>query len=281
MDVLGKILNIEKQLQDIMQRRSLSMPATALVLGSGLGAVADALQNATIIPYGDLAGFPVSTAPGHKGRFVFGTLGGIPLVVMQGRVHYYEGYPMSDVVLPLRVLARLGVKQCVLTNAVGGINEGMQVGDFMLITDHISTFVPSPLTGPNSEQLGLRFPDMTQVYDLQLQAAIRGGAADCHLDLKEGVYAQLTGPHFETPTEIRLLQSLGIDVVGMSTVVEAIALRHMNIRVAGISCITNLAAGISDTPLCGEEVNQVGAQVGGHMTELLTAALGRFEPANR
>ena len=276
MDVLTKLRSVEAQFAAILRATNTTMPKTAIVLGSGLGDVADAIDNPLIVSYDEFADFPVSTAPGHKGRFVIGNLGDTPVVIMQGRVHYYEGYPMTDVVLPVRVLACLGVKNFVLTNAVGGLADGMKEGDLMLITDHISTFVPSPLIGPNIDELGIRFTDMTHVYDIELQDVFRSAATKLNTNLLEGVYAQFTGPQFETPTEIKLFKKLGIDVVGMSTVVEAIALRHMNIRVSGVSCITNLAAGISEELLCGSDVVDVGTEVGPVMTALLAEAVANF-----
>ncbi|MCL2403010.1 MAG: purine-nucleoside phosphorylase [Coriobacteriia bacterium] len=276
MDVLIKIKSVEAELKTILDKNNISMPETAIVLGSGLSDVADTITNPLVISYDELADFPVATAPGHKGRFVIGKLGDTPVIIMQGRIHYYEGYPMTDVVLPVRVLARLGAKNFVLTNAVGGLADGMREGDLMLITDHISTFVPSPLIGSNIDELGLRFPDMTHVYDQELQDTFRAAAGKLDISLREGVYAQFTGPQFETPTEIQLMKNLGIDVVGMSTVVEAIALRHMDIRVSGVSCITNLAAGISDELLCGSDVVDVGKEVGPTMTALLKEAINNF-----
>jgi purine-nucleoside phosphorylase len=276
MDVLGKIKQVEAELKTILDKNNVSMPKVAIVLGSGLSDVADKVTNPFIVSYDELPGLPVATAPGHKGRFVIGSLGDTPVIIMQGRIHYYEGYPMTDVVLPVRVLARLGVESFVLTNAVGGLADGMREGDLMLITDHISSFVPSPLIGPNIDELGLRFTDMTHVYDLEMQDVFRAAAQKLGIGLREGVYAQFTGPQFETPTEIQLLKGLGIDVVGMSTVVEAIALRHMDIKVSGVSCITNLAAGISDELLCGSDVVDVGTEVGPTMTALLTEAISKF-----
>jgi len=276
MDVLGKIKLVEQELFDILNKNGMTMPKTAIVLGSGLGDVADNITDPLTISYAELEGFPVSTAPGHKGRFVLGKLGEMPVIVMQGRVHYYEGYPMTDVVLPVRVLARLGVENFVLTNAAGGMQDGMQIGDLMMITDHISSFVPSPLIGPNIDELGLRFTDMTHVYDVELQDILRASATTTKQKLLEGVYAQFTGPHFETPTEIQLFKNLGVDVVGMSTVVEAIALRHMDKRVAGVSLVSNIAAGMSDELLCGDDVIESGAVAGPRMTALLTEAVSKF-----
>ncbi len=253
------------------------VPSTALVLGSGLGLLADAMDIKRAIPYSEIEGFPISTAPGHDGRFLFGTLAGTPLVMMQGRIHYYEGYAMTDVVLPARVLASLGVKALVLTNASGGINESFTPGDLMLITDHITSFVPSPLIGPNPDEIGLRFPDMTQVYDREFQAALRQASAETGIPLQEGVYLQLTGPHFETPTEIKMYRALGGDAVGMSTAVEAIAARHAGVRVAGISCISNYGAGMpGQGTLTSEEVDEIGRQVAEHFGRLLTIGLAKI-----
>jgi len=253
------------------------VPKIALVLGSGLGPMADQMDVSCAVPYAEIDGFPVSTAPGHAGRYLFGTLADTPLVMMQGRVHYYEGYPMSDVVLPVRVLARLGVRMLVLTNASGGLDPRFTPGDLMLITDQITSFVPSPLIGPNIDDYGVRFPDQTQVYDRKLQDVLREAAKATGVSLREGVYMQLTGPQFETPTEIRMYRGLGADAVGMSTAVEAIALRHMGLRVAGVSCITNLGAGMpGQAQLSSEEVDEMGKQVAQHFGALLSEAIGRM-----
>ncbi len=229
-------------------------PEVALVLGSGLGGFADEIKAEAVVEYGNIQGFPVSTVPMHRGRFVFGTMDGVKVAVMQGRIHYYEGYDISDVVLPVRLMGLLGAKTLLLTNAAGGIGEGFRPGDLMLITDHILSLVPNPLIGPNLDDLGPRFPDMSHVYDLALCQKFRDAASELGAVLREGVYAQLTGPSFETPAEIRMLKGLGVSAVGMSTAVEAVAARHMGLRVCGISCISNLAAGISATPLSHEEV---------------------------
>ena len=220
--------------------------------------------------YAEIDGFPVSTVKGHKGRFVFGYVGETPVVIMQGRVHYYEGYPMSDVVLPTRLMGLLGAKKLLLTNAAGGVNETFKPGDFMMITDHITIGVPSPLIGPNIEELGTRFPDMSEVYSNRLQGVVRECAADCGIDLKEGVYVQFTGPSYETPAEIRLARSWGADAVGMSTACEAMAARHMGMEVCGISCITNLAAGLSRQELNHKEVQETADRVAKSFKELVT-----------
>ena len=275
MDALTKLKKVEAQVREQLAGAA-PTPEVAIVLGSGLGQLADAVQEPLAVPYSVLEGFPTSTAPGHEGRFVFGTLAGTPTVVMQGRVHYYEGYPMEDVVLPVRLLARLGATRFVLTNASGGMQEGMRAGDLMLITDHISSLVPSPLLGQNIDELGVRFPDMTKVYDAKMQEAIRAAARELGLDLKEGVYLQVTGPAFETPAEIRTYQGMGADATGMSTVVEAIALHHMGARVAGISCVCNLAAGLGDGLLSSEEVNEAGAAAVETLTALVKETLCRL-----
>ena len=248
-----------------VRRRTDFIPKIALVLGSGLGAFADENVKAVdTIDYSEIEGFPVSTVPGHKGRFVFGYVGDVPVVVMQGRVHLYEGYPVTDVVLPVRLMTMLGAGAVILTNAAGGLNSSFSPGTIMLISDHVSSFVPNPLIGPNIDQLGTRFPDMSQVYDPALLDLVSGAAAEMQMYLRTGVYAQLTGPSFETPSEIRMLRQFGegVDAVGMSTVVEAIAVHHAGARVCGLSCISNLAAGLSDTPLTHEEVQQTADRVG-------------------
>jgi len=244
-------------------------PEIALVLGSGLGDFAERIQIEQIIKYTDIEGFPVSTVEGHKGCFVFGYVEKTSVVIMQGRVHYYEGYPMSDVVLPIRLMGLLGAKKLLLTNAAGGANPSFHPGDFMLITDHITTGVPSPLIGPNIDELGTRFPDMSEVYSLRLQHVIRKCAAECGIKLQEGVYVQFTGPNYETPAEIRLAQRWGGDAVGMSTACEAMAARHMGMEVSGISCITNMAAGISKEALNHEEVQETADRVAIYFRKLV------------
>ncbi len=231
-------------------------PAVGIILGSGLGAFAEKLTKAAEIPYGDIEGFPVSTVSGHEGKFIFGYLSDVPVICMQGRVHYYEGYRMSDVVMPVRLMKLLGAKAVVLTNAAGGISEKLRAGDLMLINDHISSFVPSPLIGANVDELGTRFPDMSRVYDEELSCVIRDTARALSVDLKEGVYVQTSGPNYESPAEIRMYSVLGADAVGMSTACEAIAATHAGLRVCAISCISNLAAGISKNPLTHEEVKE-------------------------
>lgn len=248
-------------------------PQVALILGSGLGDYAEQVQVEAVLDYHDIEGFPVSTVLGHKGRFVFGYIQNVPVVIMQGRVHFYEGYDMHDVVLPTRLMGMLGAKVLFLTNAVGGMQKGMHAGDFMLITGHISSFVPSPLVGPNIEELGTRFPDMSEVYKKDLQEIIRNTAKNCGIPLKEGVYVQTTGPNYETPEEIRMYRSLGADAVGMSTACEAMAANHMGMRVCGISCISNLAAGISENPLTHAEIQETADRVAPLFQQLITASI--------
>lgn len=240
--------------RDYVRTRTDFVPKAALVLGSGLGGFAANLKVECEVPYADIPGFPVSTVPGHAGKFIFGYLGEAPVVCMQGRVHYYEGYSIDDVVLPARLMKELGAEILFLTNASGGVNPAFNAGDLMLITDHIACFVPNPLMGPNIEELGTRFPDMSHIYDPALCDVIRGVAKADGIELREGVYCQLTGPCFETPAEVRMLGVLGADAVGMSTAVEATAARHCGLRVCGISCVCNKGAGLSPTPLTHEEV---------------------------
>lgn len=245
-------------------------PKVALVLGSGLGDYADDIRVVDTLDYHDIEGFPVSTVPGHKGRFIFGYVGEVPVVCMQGRVHYYEGYPMTDVVLPTRLMGMMGAKKLILTNAAGGANPDYKPGDFMMITDHITTGIPSPLIGANIDELGVRFPDMSEVYSRRLQEVIRKCADKCGISLQEGVYVQFTGPNYETPAEVRLAQRWGGDAVGMSTACEAMAARHMGLEVCGISCITNMAAGISKEELNHKEVQETADRVAKSFKELIT-----------
>lgn len=245
-------------------------PEAALILGSGLGDFADGIRIEQTMDYKDIEGFPVSTVKGHRGRFVFGYVEQTPVVIMQGRIHYYEGYEMSDVVLPTRLMGMLGAKKLLLTNAAGGCNPSYKPGDFMMITDHITTGVPSPLIGPNIDELGTRFPDMSEVYSRRLQNVIRKCATECKIALQEGIYIQFTGPNYETPAEVRLAQRLGADAIGMSTACEAMAAHHMGMEVCGISCITNMAAGISTEPLNHKEVQETADRVSKSFKELVT-----------
>ena len=250
-------------------------PDVALVLGSGLGDYADHIQVEAAIDYHEIEGFPISTVPGHKGRFVFSHIEGVPVVLMQGRVHYYEGYAMTDVVLPIRLMKLMGARILFLTNASGGVNFDFAAGDLMLIRDQISSLVPSPLIGPNLDELGPRFPDMSHIYDEDLRSLIRECAAELDIPLREGVYVQFTGPAYESPQEVRMCRSLGGDACGMSTACEAVAANHMGMKICGISCISNLACGMTDQPLSHKEVQETADRVAPRFRELVTRAIGR------
>ena len=273
---MGKIYDKLTKCLECVRKQTDFVPKVAIVLGSGLGNYADNIKVECEIDYSSIEGFPVSTVPGHAGKFIFGYVDEVPVVCMKGRVHYYEGYDISDVVLPIRLMGLLGAKVLFLTNASGGINKAFKAGDFMMITDHIATLFPNPLIGANVDELGTRFPDMSHVYDLDLQEIIRQSAKDLSIDLKEGVYVQLTGPSFESPADVRMLGILGADAVGMSTVCEAIAANHMGLKICGISCVCNLAAGISPTPLTHEEVQQAGRDAAGKFEKLVTLAVKRM-----
>ena len=260
---------LETCLASVRQKKDFK-PEVALILGSGLGDYADEIKIETTIDYTDIEGFPTSTVAGHKGRFVFGYVGEVPVVIMQGRVHYYEGYPMADVVLPTRLMGMMGAKKLFLTNAAGGVNPKFKPGDFMMITDHITTGVPSPLIGPNIDELGSRFPDMSEVYSRRLQDVIRISAKKCGISIQEGVYVQFTGPNYETPAEVKMAAIWGGDAVGMSTACEAMAARHMGLEVCGISCITNMAAGISKEELNHKEVQETADRVAKSFKQLVT-----------
>lgn len=251
-------------------------PVTGLILGSGLGGYARNMRVIKEIPYSDIPGFPVSTVQGHEGKFLLGYIGDVPAVVMKGRVHYYEGYPMEEVVLPVRLMKRMGIRTLFLTNASGGMNRQFQVGDFMLITDQISSFVPSPLIGENISELGERFPDMTHIYDPELAEVIRKTAKEEKIPLREGIYLQTSGPNFESPAEIRMYAALGADAVGMSTACEAIAARHAGVRVCGISCISNMASGMSDQELSHLDVQNVADRRAGEFERLVTKSIQKI-----
>ena len=248
-------------------------PRVALVLGSGLGNYGEQIKISRVLDYHEIEGFPVSTVPGHKGRFLFGYVDDVPVVAMQGRVHYYEGYPMTDVVLPIRLMKLLGAGILFLTNAAGGVNPEFSAGDFMLIKDQIASFVPSPLIGANLEELGPRFCDMSEVYDKDLQEIIRKTAKELGIPLQEGVYIQLTGPNFETPAEVKMCRTQGADAVGMSTACEGIAANHMGMKICGISCISNLACGLTDQPLSHQEVQETADRVAPLFEKLVTASI--------
>lgn len=254
-------------------------PQIALVLGSGLGAFADEFTAATRIPYAEIPYFPRSTAIGHAGQLVIGKVGAIPVAGMQGRVHLYEGYSVREVVFPIRVFARMGVKAVILTNAAGGIKREFTQGRLVVISDHINLQVVNPLTGPNDERFGLRFHDMTNAYDKEFREIAVGEGNSLGVGMDEGVYAALAGPSYETPAEIRYLRAVGADLVGMSTVPEVIAARHSGMRVLGISCVTNAAAGILDQPLNHVEVLETAERVKGQFISLLKAVIPRIAKA--
>ena len=262
-------------------------PRIGIVLGSGLGAVAEAVESPVIIPYGEIPHFPQSTVEGHSGRIVAGLLGGVPVVVMQGRVHYYEGYTPQQVTFPMRVLGRLGIETAILTNAAGGINSNYSIGDLVLLADHINSLGFNPLIGPNEgrfgdgKKTGLRFFDMTEAYSVELRGLAQAAAREEGFVLHEGVYLATSGPSFETPAEIRAFRTLGADLVGMSTVPETIVARHMGIRVLGISCVTNLAAGISATQLSHQEVFETGSRVQHQLARLLARLAPAIASAGR
>ena len=249
-------------------------PKIALVLGSGLGDYAKEIKVEAALDYKDIEGFPVSTVPGHKGRFIFGYVKEVPVVAMQGRVHYYEGYHMEDVVLPIRLMKKMGAEVLFVTNAAGGINEKFHAGDLMLIKDQISSFVPSPLIGPNMDKLGTRFPDMSDIYDKGLRSLIKKTAKKLDIPLQKGVYIQLTGPAYESPAEVRMCRLLGADAVGMSTACEAVAANHMGMKICGISCISNLACGMTDQPLSHEEVQEAADKAAPMFKKLVTECIG-------
>ena len=264
---------------EVIREKTSFQPEAALVLGSGLGGFGEMVEDALRIPYASSPGFPVSTVPGHAGQFILGYVRGVPVIVMQGRVHYYEGYPMEDVVMPIRIMGMLGAKKLILTNAAGGVNTAFTPGDLMLLEDHISAFVPSPLRGENLDALGTRFPDMSCVYDRHLRQAAEQAAESRGIALQKGVYIQWPGPNYESPAEIRMFRTLGADAVGMSTVCEAIAARHMGLRVCAVSCITNMACGILPQPLSHEEVQETASRVREKFESLILEMIGRFADA--
>lgn len=261
----------------VIRDRTKLVPGIGLILGSGLGFLADEVQGATVIGYGELPGFPVSTVEGHASRLVLGYLKEKPVAVMKGRFHYYEGYSMERIALGVRLLARLGVKLLIVTNAAGGIRKDLKPGDFMLITDHINLMGSNPLIGTNPDHLGPRFPDMSDAYSRGLRGQAHGIAHDLGIGLKEGVYAAMTGPSYETPAEIRMLGRVGADVVGMSTIPEVIAAVHAGVRVLGISCVSNLAAGITDKPLSHAEVKETAERAKDSLSKLVLGLVEKLE----
>lgn len=248
-------------------------PKIGIVLGSGLGDYCESMEKKATLDYHDIEGFPVSTVVGHAGRFIFGYVDGVPVVAMQGRVHYYEGYSISDVVLPIRLMKLMGVEVLMLTNAAGGVNYDFKAGDLMLINDQISDFVPSPLIGSNIEQLGVRFPDMSEIYNESLRNIIKNSADKLSIPLKEGVYIQLSGPAYESPAEVKMCRILGADAVGMSTACEAVAANHCGMKICGISCIANLACGMTKQPLSHEEVQKAADKAAPLFKELVSDSI--------
>lgn len=269
-DAMGLYEQVQETVQAIRQRAGGLSPKVGIILGSGLGAFADGFEGKVVLPYGELPHFPHSSVPGHAGRLVLGRVGGEPVVAMQGRVHSYEGYSSTQVAFPARVLCALGIRTLVVTNAAGGINTQFVPGDLMVITDHINLSGWNALTGPNDDRLGPRFPDMSRAYSPALREKLLESAQRTQVALRQGVYAMVAGPSYETPAEIRMLRTLGADAVGMSTVPEVVAAGHMGVAVAGISCITNLAAGVGDKPLSHEEVAETANRVAGIFSRLLT-----------
>lgn len=262
-----------EKLTQALKDRLPETPEVALVLGSGLGGMVDQLEEPISLPYSELPGCPVSTAPGHAGRFLYGKIGGKRVLAMQGRFHYYEGWQMEEVILPIRVFAKLGIETLILTNAAGGVQPHLKPGTFLFLKDHIGLFCPSPLRGPNLEECGPRFPDCSKIYTPELLEIALKTADQLGIPVETGVYAYAQGPNYETPSDVKLLAQLGADAVGMSTVPEAQCAAHCGLRVLALSCITNLAAGILDQPLNHEEVMEVGRQVSADSIRLMTAIL--------
>lgn len=258
---------------DFIRRKSAVAPEVGVILGSGLGDVADAVKADAILPYGEIPHAPASSVVGHSGRLILGRVGSLAVAVMQGRVHYYEGYTMEQVLFLARVLGRLGIRKAIVTNAAGGLNTSFSVGDLMLISDHINFFGVNPLRGPNLDELGVRFPDMTEPYSKKLRGLASRVASEKGITLREGVYMGLSGPTYETPAEVRAYRMLGADAVGMSTIPEVVALAHMGIEVLGISCITNMASGILPQKLTHQEVLDTTASVREHFAGLVLGVL--------
>lgn len=271
-DLIYKI----NEAKDYILKKIEHTPEIALILGSGLGDMAEEAENKEIIDYSEIPNFPVSTVQGHKGRLVFGTMRGKRVVFMQGRFHYYEGYSMDEVVFPIWVFKALGVKKLIVTNAAGGVNTNFRPGDLMLIKDHINYTNNNPLIGPNIETLGPRFPDMSEAYSKKLMDVVRACAAENGIELQEGTYIYMTGPSYETPAEIRACRILGADAVGMSTVPEVVAANHCGIETAGISCITNMAAGILEQPLNHKEVMETADRVREKFSKLIRSVVEKI-----
>lgn len=264
------MFNKIKETSDYIKSINATKPRVGIVLGSGLGVYVDRIENKTIIPYGDIPNFHKTTVVGHKGQLVLGQVKGVEVAVFQGRYHTYEGHDLSDVVLPVRVLSQLGAEYLILTNASGGINEAYVPGDLVCIDDHLNMTGRNPLVGENIEELGPRFPDMTETYNNQLKSLFKTAAKNIGIELKNGIYAGVLGPTYETPAEIRMYKTLGGDLVGMSTVPEAIAAHHAGLKVGGIACVTNMAAGISHEKLSHDDVKEVALRAMQKFSDLLT-----------
>ncbi len=269
----NRFFNQLRESVDFIQKKTQHKPRIGLVLGSGLGSLADLIENPTHIPYTDIPHFFGTSIEGHAGKMVLGTLSSIPIVCLQGRFHYYEGYSMAQVVFPTRVLCALGIHTLLLTNAAGGINTRYRPGDLMIINDHLNLMGDNPLKGPNLEELGPRFPDLSEAYFKEGVAALKQSAEELKITHHLGVYAGLIGPTYETPAEVRMMRTLGADAVGMSTVPESIAANHLGVRVAGVSCITNLAAGLSPQKLSHQEVIDTSKAAGSSLTQLLSKVI--------
>lgn len=272
MDIMTQI----NEASEYLKQHMTIQPEIAIILGSGLGPLGEQIENPTTIAYSDIPHFPISTVPGHAGQFIAGTLSGRPVLVMQGRFHYYEGYEMSEVTLPIRVFASLGIRYLFVTNAAGGIKESLKPGTIALITDHLSMMCPSPLRGPNLDAFGPRFKDMTEVYSHQLARIARQAASTCQISLQDGIYAYFRGPQYETPAEIRAIRTLGADMVGMSTVPEAIVARHCGMETLGLSLITNRAAGLSIEELNHQEVIEIANAATQNMIKLAKEIIAHF-----
>ena len=266
---------MEKCAEQIREKTDLN-PEIVIVLGSGLGDFADEIEIDAEIPYSDIDGFPVSTAPGHEGKLIFGTYKGKSIVIMKGRIHYYEGYSMPDVVLPLRTLSLLGVHTAILTCSAGSLNEEYRPGEFLVLEDHITSFVPSPLRGENIDELGERFVDMTYAYDKELRDKVLEAAQENSISVHSGVYIQVSGPQYETPTECKMYQSFGADAIGMSTAVEAVAAKHMGMKVCAISCLTCMGAGMEDMELSHEKKKKNAEESSSEFIKLITSFLDKI-----
>lgn len=269
-----------QQAAQFLKEKYKLQPVIGLILGSGLGVLGEEVEDALKIPYNEIPNFPVSTVEGHAGNLVFGLLNGVPVAVMQGRFHYYEGYSFDKVTFPVRVMKELGIKQIIVTNAAGGVNETFSPGDLMLISDHINNMGTNPLIGPNEPRMGVRFPDMSEAYSKELRMLARKIAEKINLPIQEGVYVGNTGPTYETPAEVRMLRTIGGDAVGMSTVPEVIVARHAEMKVLGISCISNMAAGILDQPLNHEEVIETTEKVKAHFLQYVKAIVAEMGARN-